>query len=208
MATEARRALVKGGGEVGTAVALGSGARAGRWWSPSLERPTVLRRQLSLAEAAYVGQVWRGGVRVERAPTPVALERLLGSRAAFRRPDADRGAEPVLPLFVGPLTAAPRRAPPDGGDRRTHAARRGRGAPARRGSRSSSGSGPGCARARTWTWSSRRALDRRWARRSGAVRRCPHRAIARAPPTSTPRSSTSTPNRAGFWRTAHGSAMP
>src|SRR5438067_9124553 len=105
VATEARRALVKGGGELGTAVALGLWRAGWQVVVAELERPTVLRRQLSLAEAAYVGQVWRGGVRAERAPDAAALERLLHP-TTFRRPDADQGVEPALPLFVGPLAAA------------------------------------------------------------------------------------------------------
>ncbi len=93
---QAGRALVKGGGEVGSAVALALW-RAG--WSvvvAELPRPTVLRRQLSLAEAAYAGEVWRAGVRVLRAPDVATLEVLL----------LGGGPPAALPLYVGPLAPA------------------------------------------------------------------------------------------------------
>lgn len=93
MATEPRRVLVKGGGEIGTAVALALW-RAG--WAvviAELPRPTVLRRQLSFAEAAFTGSVVRAGVRAVRVTLPQQAATLLASRAA-------------LPLYVGPLAAA------------------------------------------------------------------------------------------------------
>jgi xanthine dehydrogenase accessory factor len=85
--------LVKGGGEIGTAVALALW-RAG--WAvviAELPRPTVLRRQLSLAEAAFTGSVVRAGVRAVRVALPQQAAALLAGRAA-------------LPLYVGPLPAA------------------------------------------------------------------------------------------------------
>jgi xanthine dehydrogenase accessory factor len=104
-ATEARRALVKGGGEVGSAVALRLWRAGWQVVVVELERPTVLRRQLSVAEAAYVGQLWRGEVRVERAADAAALERLLRP-VAGRSSAGDPRAEPALPLFVGMLAVA------------------------------------------------------------------------------------------------------
>jgi xanthine dehydrogenase accessory factor len=105
VATEARRALVKGGGEVGTAVALQLWRAGWQVVVAELPRPTVLRRQLSLADAAYVGQVWRDGVRVECAADTGALERLVRYRAVWAAAGG-RGADPALPLFVGPLATA------------------------------------------------------------------------------------------------------
>src|SRR5215207_3073259 len=90
-----RIALVKGGGEVGTAVALGLW-RAG--WAvvvAELPRPTVLRRQLSLAEAAFAGEVTRQGVLVKRVTSAAAAAELLAARAA-------------LPLYVGDAAEAAR----------------------------------------------------------------------------------------------------
>jgi xanthine dehydrogenase accessory factor len=93
MGTEPQRVLVKGGGEIGTAVALALW-RAG--WAvviAELPRPTVLRRQLSLAEAAFTGSVVRAGVRAVRVALPQQAAALLAGRAA-------------LPLYLGPLPAA------------------------------------------------------------------------------------------------------
>ncbi|HZS00212.1 MAG TPA: hypothetical protein VFE37_15970 [Chloroflexota bacterium] len=100
----AGRALVKGGGEVGTAVALELWRAGWQVVVAELPRPTVLRRQLSVAEAAYSGEVWRDGVRVVRAPDAATLEVLLLGYAAPGTLPAQRTAP--LPLYVGPLAAA------------------------------------------------------------------------------------------------------
>jgi xanthine dehydrogenase accessory factor len=81
-------ALVKGGGEVGTAVALALW-RAG--WPvvvSELPRPTVLRRHLSLAEAAFAGSIVRDGVRAIRITAPAEVGALLGQAR-------------TIPLYVG-----------------------------------------------------------------------------------------------------------
>jgi len=89
----ARTALVKGGGEVGTAVALGLWRAGWRVLVCELPRPTVLRRHLSVAEAAFAGTVTREGIAVVRVATPAeALASLARSTA--------------LPLYVGPIPAA------------------------------------------------------------------------------------------------------
>jgi xanthine dehydrogenase accessory factor len=83
-----RTALVKGGGEIGTAVALGLWHAGWRVVVCELPRPTVLRRHLSVAEAAFAGAVTREGVRVVRVATPAVAQALLARRAA-------------LPLYLG-----------------------------------------------------------------------------------------------------------
>ena len=90
---DARTALVKGGGEVGTAVALGLWRAGWRVLVHELPRPTVLRRQLALAEAAFAGSVTREDVRVVRVAHPEEAVALLAERHA-------------LPLYVGPLALA------------------------------------------------------------------------------------------------------
>jgi xanthine dehydrogenase accessory factor len=85
-------ALVKGGGELGTAVALALWRVGWQVVVGELPRPTVLRRQLSLAEAAFAGSVTREGVvarRVTAPPEAVALAQ----------------APTKIPLYVGPLSA-------------------------------------------------------------------------------------------------------
>jgi xanthine dehydrogenase accessory factor len=86
-------ALVKGGGEVGTAVALELWRAGWRVLVCELPRPTVLRRQLSVAEAAFAGAVTRGGLSVVRVATPADALAALAARTA-------------LPLYVGPIPAA------------------------------------------------------------------------------------------------------
>lgn len=69
-------AIVEGGGDVGSAVALALW-RAG--WGVvvcELPRPTVLRRQLSVAEAAFSGRVVRDGVAVVRGDLAEVAARL------------------------------------------------------------------------------------------------------------------------------------
>ncbi|HZU05512.1 MAG TPA: hypothetical protein VFB73_06030 [Chloroflexota bacterium] len=94
--------LVEGGGEVGTAVAL-------RLWHAGwpvvvyeLPRPLVLRRQLSVAEAAFVGAVVRDGVRAVRVMQPEAAAALLAWPVAGPR-CASRVA---LPVYIGARTEA------------------------------------------------------------------------------------------------------
>ncbi|HLH24556.1 MAG TPA: hypothetical protein VK066_18700 [Chloroflexota bacterium] len=89
-ATNGPAALVKGGGELGTAVALALWRAGWRVVVAELPRPTVLRRQLSLAEAAFCGAVTRDGVRARRVAAPAEAVVLL------RVPQS-------LPLYVGPL---------------------------------------------------------------------------------------------------------
>src|SRR5579884_69540 len=89
-ATNGPAALVKGGGELGTAVALALWRAGWRVVVAELPRPTVLRRQLSLAEAAFCGAVTRDGVRARRVAAPAEAVVLL------RVPQS-------LPLVVGLL---------------------------------------------------------------------------------------------------------
>ncbi|MBX5490523.1 MAG: hypothetical protein IRZ14_05145 [Chloroflexi bacterium] len=93
MGTAARPVLVKGGGEVGTAVALALWRACWPVVVVELPRPTVLRRQLSVAEAAFTGGVVRGGLQVVRVVQPDEVAALLVRRRA-------------LPLYVGPLAPA------------------------------------------------------------------------------------------------------
>jgi xanthine dehydrogenase accessory factor len=85
-------ALVKGGGELGTATALALWRAGWQVVVAELPRPTVLRRQLSLAEAAFTGSAPRGGVRALRVATPTEAVA-----------HADEAA--TIPLYVGPLPA-------------------------------------------------------------------------------------------------------
>jgi xanthine dehydrogenase accessory factor len=86
-------ALVKGGGEVGTAVAVALWRAGWRVVAAELARPTTLRRQLSAAEAAFAGPVERDGVEIALAADLAALTALLAAGSA-------------LPLYVGPLAPA------------------------------------------------------------------------------------------------------
>ncbi|HZR98936.1 MAG TPA: hypothetical protein VFE37_09530 [Chloroflexota bacterium] len=83
-------ALVKGGGELGTATAVALWRAGWRVIVGELPRPTVLRRQLSLAEAAFTGCVIREGVRAFRVASPARAYKLAQTPA-------------VIPLYVGPL---------------------------------------------------------------------------------------------------------
>jgi xanthine dehydrogenase accessory factor len=82
-------AVVKGGGEVGTAIALGLWRAGWRVAVSELPRPTVLRRQLSLAEAAFSGHAIRDNVAVVRVSAAAQARALLTERSA-------------LPLYLGP----------------------------------------------------------------------------------------------------------
>src|SRR5690242_15481865 len=74
-------AVVKGGGEIGTAVALGLWRADWPVVVAELAQPTVLRRHLSLAEAAFAESVTRRGVRATRVTTaPAAAALLMESR--------------------------------------------------------------------------------------------------------------------------------
>lgn len=88
----AATALVKGGGELGTAVALSLWRAGWRVVVGELPRPTVLRRQLSLAEAAFAGAVMREGARALRVASPA--EAVAATHEAA-----------TIPLYVGPLAA-------------------------------------------------------------------------------------------------------
>lgn len=81
-------AVVKGGGELGTAVALALANTGWRVVVAELLRPTVLRRQLSLAEAAFSGIITREGMRAVRVTRPA------DSIALLREPG-------TIPLYVG-----------------------------------------------------------------------------------------------------------
>ena len=86
-------ALVKGGGEVGTAIAVALWRAGWRVVVAELARPTTLRRQLSAAEAAFGGPVARDGVEIALAADVPSLTALLAAGSA-------------LPLYVGPLARA------------------------------------------------------------------------------------------------------
>jgi xanthine dehydrogenase accessory factor len=94
--------LVEGGGEVGTAVALCLWHAGWPVVVCELPRPLVLRRHLSVAEAAFVGAVVRDGVRAVRVTRPEAAAALLAWRSARPRV-ASRAA---LPVYIGPCAAA------------------------------------------------------------------------------------------------------
>jgi xanthine dehydrogenase accessory factor len=83
-------ALVKGGGELGTAVALALWRGGWRVVVGELPKPTVLGRQLSLAEAAFAGSVVREGARAVRVGDPADAVTLTWQVA-------------TIPLYVGPL---------------------------------------------------------------------------------------------------------
>jgi xanthine dehydrogenase accessory factor len=81
-------AVVEGGGELGTAVALALRRAGWRVVVAELPRPTVLRRQLSLAEAAFAGTVRRQEMCAVRASVPAVAVALLDQPA-------------TIPLYVG-----------------------------------------------------------------------------------------------------------
>jgi xanthine dehydrogenase accessory factor len=83
-------ALVKGGGELGTAVALALWRAGWRVIVNELIQPTVLRRQLSLAEAAFTGSVAHGGAVAVRVSTVAEAVALVEAAA-------------TIPLYLGPL---------------------------------------------------------------------------------------------------------
>ena len=85
-------ALVKGGGELGTAVALALWRAHWCVVVTELPRPTVLRRQLSLAEAAFRGTVGREDALVVRVGAPAEV------LACLRQPT-------TIPLYVGDAAA-------------------------------------------------------------------------------------------------------
>jgi xanthine dehydrogenase accessory factor len=87
---ELATAVVKGGGEVGTAVALSLWRAGWRVVVAEMPRPTVLRRQLSLAEAAFAGSVVRERVRARRVTTPREAIALTCESA-------------TIPLYVGSI---------------------------------------------------------------------------------------------------------
>jgi xanthine dehydrogenase accessory factor len=81
-------AVVKGGGELGTAVALALGRAGWHVVVTELPRPTVLRPQLSLAEAAFAGMVRRDDWCAVRASAPSEAVALLRQPA-------------TIPLYLG-----------------------------------------------------------------------------------------------------------
>jgi xanthine dehydrogenase accessory factor len=86
--TPSETAVVKGGGELGTAVALALSCAGWRVVVAELPRPTVLRRQLSLAEAAFTGTAGRESARAIRVSAPSEAAALLAQPA-------------TIPLYVG-----------------------------------------------------------------------------------------------------------
>src|SRR4051794_26045966 len=76
-------ALVKGGGELGTAVALALWRASWRVAVSELLQPTVLRRQLSLADAAFTGAVTHDGVRALRVTSAAETVILLQALSAI-----------------------------------------------------------------------------------------------------------------------------
>ena len=82
---------MKGGGELGTAVALALWRSGWRVVVTELPQPTVLRRQLSLADAAFTGAVARDGALALPVTTAAEAVALVQAPA-------------TIPLYLGPLS--------------------------------------------------------------------------------------------------------